>query len=198
MSNTATPAQITLYGKLLAEIGTFNTAIAAAIPTALEAFPGHSVAEASERITRAIGTLKDLKTTRPTAVVVVAPVKSAPAFHVHPGVYTVVSTTGRRTFKVEVQASDAKFAPGQVVVSFLSGQDNDGDYTGFAFLVGSELRVWGKHKGATELLAHAALLVADPDAALVSKNCARCGRTLTTPESIAAGLGPECSKKGLR
>jgi hypothetical protein len=26
-------------------------------------------------------------------------------------------------------------------------------------------------------------------------NCARCGRTLTTPESIQKGIGPECSKK---
>jgi hypothetical protein len=27
-----------------------------------------------------------------------------------------------------------------------------------------------------------------------SGNCCRCGRTLTTPESIEAGIGPECSK----
>lgn len=27
-----------------------------------------------------------------------------------------------------------------------------------------------------------------------SNSCCRCGRTLTTPESIKAGIGPECSK----
>ncbi len=26
--------------------------------------------------------------------------------------------------------------------------------------------------------------------------CARCGRKLTTPESIQRGLGPECAEKG--
>ena len=28
-----------------------------------------------------------------------------------------------------------------------------------------------------------------------SENCARCGRPLTTPESLARGLGPECATK---
>ena len=27
-------------------------------------------------------------------------------------------------------------------------------------------------------------------------SCCRCGRTLTVPESLASGLGPECAKKG--
>ena len=26
-------------------------------------------------------------------------------------------------------------------------------------------------------------------------SCGRCGRTLTVPESIASGIGPECAKK---
>lgn len=195
MSNTATAAQIAFYTKLVNKAVTLDASLAGVAQEALSTFPGKSVVAASEAIDRAKSTVARLTVEAPTPT---PSPTTVPTFHVHPGVYTVVSATGRRTFKVEVQASDAKFAPGQVVVSFLSGQDNDGDYTGFAFLVGSELRVWGKHKGATELLAHATLLVADPDAALVAKHCARCGRTLTTPESIAAGLGPECQKRGLR
>ena len=27
--------------------------------------------------------------------------------------------------------------------------------------------------------------------------CGRCGRTLTTPESVKLGIGPECAKKGV-
>jgi len=30
---------------------------------------------------------------------------------------------------------------------------------------------------------------------LHSNKCGRCGRSLTTPESIKSGIGPECSKK---
>lgn len=30
---------------------------------------------------------------------------------------------------------------------------------------------------------------------LPSKFCCKCGRTLTTPESLKAGIGPECSKR---
>ena len=194
MSNTATTSQITLFTRLTNEIAALDPTLAEPAKIAQEQFPARTVAEASIRITRAIETVKALKLAAP----VVKPAPVAPVFHVHPGIYTVVSPEGRRTFKVEVQASDAEFAPGKVIVSFLSGQDNDGDYTGFAFLIGSELRVWGKHKGATELIRFAQQLVADPDAALVAKHCARCGRTLTVPSSIASGYGPECGQKGLR
>jgi len=48
------------------------------------------------------------------------------------------------------------------------------------------------------LLERANAFLRNPEAALVSKHCARCGHVLTTPESIAAGLGPECSKRGMR
>ena len=32
---------------------------------------------------------------------------------------------------------------------------------------------------------------------LPSTKCCRCGRTLTTPESIALGIGPECATKAM-
>lgn len=190
MTKTATTAQITLFTKLVSEIAELDSELAEPAKIALEQFPERSVSDASVRITRAIVTLKGLKAQ--------APAETPTAFHVHPGIYTVESPAGRRTFKVEVQASDAKFAPGKVIVSYLSGQDNTSDYTGFAFLDGTNLRPWKKFADATELLGFAAQLIADPDAALVSKNCARCNRVLTTPESIARGMGPECSSKGLR
>jgi hypothetical protein len=33
---------------------------------------------------------------------------------------------------------------------------------------------------------------------LHSGRCGRCGRTLTTPDSIERGLGPECAHKAIR
>ena len=193
---TATLAQISFYGKLVAEIIELDPKFSELAPIAIEAFPGRTRSDASASIDRALNTLKGLKAQAPAPAPAAAPAPTT--FHVHPGVYTVESATGRRTFKVEVQASDAKFAPGQVIISYLSGADNDSDYTGFGFVVGSTVRPWKRHAGSTELLAFASLLMADPDAALVSKNCARCNRTLTTPQSIKDGLGPECVKHGLR
>jgi hypothetical protein len=191
---TATQAQIRLYTRLVGEIVELNPAFAEFAPVAVEAFPNRTVADASNSIDRAMHTLKGLKAAAPAPAADPAPV----TFHVHPGVYTVVTPNGRRTFKVERQASDAEFAPGKVVISFLNGPDNDSDYKGFGFLDGATVRPWKRYADATELLAFTAALLADPDAALVAKHCARCGRTLTTPQSISDGLGPECIKVGLK
>lgn len=188
-----TTAQITFYRKLVTEIVALAPEHEHLMSSALDQFVTLDKRAASARIDKALATLKGLKAQAPAA-----PAAPAPAtFHVHPGVYTVVTPEGRRTFKVEVQASDAKFAPGQVIISYLAGADNDSDYTGFGFIVGNTVRPWKRYAD-SPLLSFAAALMADPDAALVSKNCARCNRTLTTPESITAGLGPECVKKGLR
>jgi hypothetical protein len=116
---------------------------------------------------------------------------------VWPGTYTVVTGDRHYTFRVDAQAQEADFAPGSVVVSYLAGQDNESDYRGFAFLKGGRLVAWKRFReGHTGLLAAAEALVADPEAALVSKRCVRCSRKLTTPESIALGIGPECASKG--
>jgi len=191
-----TDAQTALYRKLVTEIVALAPQHEHLMAAALDQFVTLDKRAASARIDKALTTLKDLKAQAPAPAPVAAP---APAtFHVHPGVYTVSTAEGRRTFRIEVQASDAKFAPSEVLISFLSGSDNDSDYTGFGFVKGTTVRPWKRYAEATELLGFAALLMADPAAALVSKNCARCNRTLTTPESITAGLGPECVKKGLR
>ena len=196
MTETATTAQISFYTKLVSEIVELAPQHEHLMSAALDQFGSLDKRAASGRIDKALATLKDLKAQAPAPAPAAAP---APAeFHVHPGVYTVESATGRRTFKVEVQASDAKFAAGQVIISYLSGADNDSDYTGFGFIVGSTVRPWKRYAEATELLGFASLLMADPEAALVSKNCARCNRTLTTPESIRLGYGPECAKRGLK
>lgn len=116
---------------------------------------------------------------------------------VWPGTYTVPSDEGHRTFRVRTQAQDADFAPGAILVDYLAGPDNENDFRGFAFLKGGKLVVWKRFReGHTGLIEAAERLVADPDAALVSKSCLRCGRKLTTPASLERGIGPECAEKG--
>lgn len=133
-----------------------------------------------------------------------------------PGVYTVEDGFGHRTFRVVAQRHDAEFAPGATVVEYLKGRDNDNDYAGFAFLREGKLQVWKRFKE-NEMVSYAAVLVAHADAValatsrdeaitvehdgatysiMAAKNCIRCGRTLSTPESVTAGIGPECMKKG--
>lgn len=209
MTSTTTPAaalatekQISFYRSLVAQIFPGD---AGTIDFVVSTFAKVDRAKASRLITAAIEAAREASKTAPVARPV-APAAPAPAAapasaqlaSIHPGIYTVVTEAGRRTFQVEIQASDAAFAPGKTVLSFLNGPDNTSNYRGFAFLVGSTLRPWNAYKDAADLLGFAAALVANPEAALVAKHCARCNRVLTTPASIAAGLGPECSKRGLR
>lgn len=115
-----------------------------------------------------------------------------------PGMYTVETEDGHVTFRVHIQPSDSKFAPGATVISLLTGRDNTGDYTSFGFLREGKLHPFKSFLTHTRMLDRANQFLADPDAALESKHCARCNRVLTTPESIAIGMGPECVKLGMR
>lgn len=118
------------------------------------------------------------------------------------GKYTIVFEDGSyRTLKVSTQSEDANFKPGAQIVGYLSGSDNEWDYTSFADInERGYANVWRKHLGNEALVEALRVLVADPRAASAaygqrSQTCGRCGRTLTTPESLAAGIGPECSRK---
>ena len=118
------------------------------------------------------------------------------------GYFTVVLEDSHVTFRVERQAADAKFAPGQLIVSRLIGANNEKDYLGVAF--GREdgrVNVWKKHVGDTRLVVALGVLSHDPKAAALgyakeSGRCYVCGRTLTEPSSIELGVGPVCREKG--
>lgn len=118
------------------------------------------------------------------------------------GKYTITFEDGSyRTLRVRTQDESASFKPGHQIVDFLSGSDNDNDYTGFADINDrGYANVWRKHLGNTELIEALRVLVADPKAAATaygqrSGRCGLCGRTLTVPSSIEAGMGPDCAKK---
>lgn len=132
----------------------------------------------------------------------------APASTLSPvpnGIYTVVMGSERRTIRVRDDwRADAP--KGSQVAQVLTGPTNTTDYTGFAFLSGTTIRMWKKYQGDNRInpaMAALAFLLGGRENwensgkvyAKESGNCYRCSRVLTTPESIARGIGPECAKK---
>jgi len=117
------------------------------------------------------------------------------------GLYTVEVGSEHRTFQVKTQKPDAQFAPGQRILSVLSGPDNTHDYLGIAFVSTDghgvhHLRPWKRFHDAAEVTKVAAQrLLEDPRAALTAGRCFRCQRPLTTPESLARGMGDHCAGK---
>lgn len=111
------------------------------------------------------------------------------------------STTGvRYTYKVtKLKRANVWF------VHLLTGPDNENSYAYLAYFNDDiKLKLSNKSKLNWEskpvqafdyLLRH---IDAVPDKLKVyhSCKCGRCGRTLTTPESIERGIGPECYKRG--
>lgn len=118
------------------------------------------------------------------------------------GTYTVVIGSERRTLKF-VAPKQGSFK-GMIVVRFLSGRDNEEDYTGFANSIdNTHVRVWRRFKE-DSLLIDCLKFLCESDTnradageryALESSKCWRCGRKLTVPASIHRGLGPECAKQ---
>lgn len=126
------------------------------------------------------------------------------------GIYTIVlDETGiYRTIKITTldaeQAATYNQPKGTQIASYLSGLNNESDYTGFAFVQGRSANLFKRFKSDTVLAsALFALLKADKQGridmgtayALESGRCWVCNRLLTTPESIIKGIGPVCAKK---
>jgi alkanesulfonate monooxygenase SsuD/methylene tetrahydromethanopterin reductase-like flavin-dependent oxidoreductase (luciferase family) len=124
---------------------------------------------------------------------------------IHNAILTVKSaTTGEhRTFKISTVPPDANFAPGKRVLALLTGPDNTSNYTPFAFVNEFNIMVWAKKRG-TIFQRYADVLLDLMNGGVryagrgftmhEARCCRRCNRLLTTPESIAAGIGPECAK----
>jgi hypothetical protein len=114
-----------------------------------------------------------------------------------------------RTFKI--WAKPAKKEDTEVVrfLGVLNGPDNQRDYRPFALVKGRGIYVFKKLRttGEARVLKSWADMVRDFmlnggakykgfDFEL-SKACARCGKALTTPESLELGLGPICAQRGV-
>lgn len=117
-----------------------------------------------------------------------------------------VDTGGRLTYKVTTLKGDKR---GEIwFVSVLSGNNNEADYsfvgiinkekTAFRLAKKSRVNADSKSfKGFNWLFSQIASGRELPENVNFyhAGKCARCGKTLTTPESIEAGFGPECIKK---
>lgn len=121
---------------------------------------------------------------------------------IHDGFYTVVGYHAHYTFRLVTNDADAAFAPGKQIISYLTGPCNESDYVAFGFVINGRLIVWKRFAQGYERIQAAArfLLSGNPGEhgkayALESGRCYICNRTLTTPESIAAGIGPTCAGK---
>ncbi len=125
------------------------------------------------------------------------------------GTYTMVKPDGDyRTFQVRTQKDDAKFAPGETLLSFLAGPDNEASFNTCAFVKGNRVNVWRKFKANSSLMddiesfmncdlgnAHEMFKDRAEAFALASDRCMACGKTLTVPTSLHRGLGPVCFEK---
>ncbi len=122
----------------------------------------------------------------------------------HNGTLTLYNpaTEGHRTLRVRTQPEDAKFAPGERIVALLVGPDNENSYQPFAFLKpDGRVLVWKRYRGNGEpsryeklarMLTQPELFEAKGVQYEFSTTCRRCNRKLTTPASIASGIGPVC------
>lgn len=116
------------------------------------------------------------------------------------GIFTVVMSSGsRRTIKVSDEQPD-----GTVFVFLLTGSDNENSYSCVGLIRGDKFRWTRKYANteseplrtavATVLTFNTTLLSRLGQAyALESGKCYVCNRTLSTPESIEAGIGPVCA-----
>lgn len=125
------------------------------------------------------------------------------------GIYTICYPNGEhRTIRVKAWEKalkpDSPSVP--LIVGFLSGSDNEENYTYVGFLrEDNRINFWKSFRsgGAFRIdrFQRAVDIVAGDTAkaglayALHSSKCYRCNRTLTVPTSIHNGLGPECAKK---
>lgn len=125
------------------------------------------------------------------------------------GTITVENTEtgGSRTFKITTSNFGSEEKPDlKRIVGLLSGPDNGSDYVGFGFVDHSGcIAVWKKKRGQDGEKSDwqkFARILCFPELYpqlnyMFSISCRRCGRELTTPESIRLGVGPICAEKGM-
>lgn len=124
--------------------------------------------------------------------------------------FTVANTATGKYFTFRVQEPEVQKNPEDPVafVKVLSGPDNHRDYEMIGMLFKGEKYVhWNKSRFNRDCPSEVAFvwlmarLIQDnlPDSVQVFHHgyCGRCGRLLTTPESIQRGLGPTCAGRSL-
>jgi hypothetical protein len=125
----------------------------------------------------------------------------------HQGYFTIVFDEGDRiTIRVRKQRADASFRPGDMLVSYLNGSNNEDDYVKFGSVeetkAGTHLKVWRRFADNERLTEALKVLAGDPQAAakafaVESDHCSKCNLLLTVPQGPDnpyrdLGYGPKC------
>ena len=122
-------------------------------------------------------------------------------------IFTIESgRTGRHfTYRVSRPAADPGAPVPPLFVALLTGPENTTDYTYAGVLDADRVRLTRGSRLAADsagfkainyVLKHVAGGQLPPDATVRHEGrCGRCGLRLTVPDSIDAGIGPECAKK---
>ncbi len=122
---------------------------------------------------------------------------------INKGFFTVEGGDDKhRTFRFKTNAK------GQTLIGLMVGQNNVTDYAWFGFVDGEIIRFWRNARyqqsivnlpiSHTEIEQCFSAIRGNVEGAGLRfatyyKNCSRCGKVLTTPESLARGLGAECA-----
>jgi len=116
------------------------------------------------------------------------------------GTFTIHRGLEWHTFRIRTQRPDARFKPGERIVSVLVGPRNTTDYRGIGTLDDNGFHIWYKWSRSPKALIVQTFLAGQmPDWDVdESASCIRCNRLLTTPDSIRSGIGPECAGRSLR
>lgn len=134
-----------------------------------------------------------------------------------PEISRLFLTAGKATFTLSKLATGERFTYeiskpepfyGSYFASVMKGSDNESDYRYIAMMSGSDLRLRftkGSRFAPDSKEARGLQFVLDVVAGRKtlpegfelrrSSKCGRCGRKLTVPSSIDAGIGPECAEK---
>lgn len=119
--------------------------------------------------------------------------------------FTLRSKKTQTRYTYRVRAPKYDLSGSKYFVSYLTGSDNENDYAYIGKIEHNKFRL----TKASKLLLDSAPIKAItwtleqlakrtmPDQLEMwhEGHCGRCGRTLTVPESIASGFGPECMKR---
>jgi hypothetical protein len=132
---------------------------------------------------------------------------SNPSILTHNGTITIhnPATGGHRTFRIRTILRGK--LKGKRVWELLVGPDNDRDFMPIGFVDDGKATIWRKHEQRGD---YQAFFEYKTFSILLERQqeyeargiryewaacCCRCNRTLTTPESIRDGIGPECAKR---
>lgn len=119
------------------------------------------------------------------------------------GIFTLTNKVTKKTksFRIATQPDDSKFRPGERIIYMISSPGDSARGKGFGFVSNtSRINVWYSMRSvSTERWAYLLERYASgrpPRGNLFefseSRNCIRCNRELTHPESIELGIGPTC------